>query len=122
MMSHIGREGGRAERGEERRGERARERGVEVEKKKTACVVEKKNEAKKNQLQTHGCALSLCVLRLTALRSEAPGIVAKIERGPKGGVLGNDLLEGERRRLKILVSESSKKNSETLRKNEMPEV
>lgn len=47
MMSHIGREGGRAERGEERRGERARERGVEVEKKKTACVVEKKKRSKK---------------------------------------------------------------------------
>ena len=28
--------------------------------------------------ETHGCALSLCVLRLTALRSEAPGIVQKI--------------------------------------------
>lgn len=106
-----------------RGGEREREsEGLRLKRKKRHALSKKKNEAKKNQLQTHGCALSLCVLRLTALRSEAPGIVAKIERGPKGGVLANDLLEGERRRLKILVSESSKKNSETLRKNEMPEV
>ena len=44
-----------------------------------ACVDEKKGKFEnKIPSETHGCALSLCVLRLTALRSEAPGIVQKI--------------------------------------------